>query len=1435
MKATKTHAIGKFLNIAIFTVTVLLLPAALRAQTQDFWQPVTGDFNVASNWTLNTVPISGYAANNDNGSNNVGIISANDPTFTFNGFRDGVSASGAFLQTGSTVTLGVTQGGWLRMGLNANSVGYYTIMSNAILNTPDGVTCGESGTGYLNVYGGTINAGNAKNFIVNSNGQGGTLTQTNGTVVVTGQVWIGQQTPNGYFNMSGGTFSVTNWFVLGRAGGTGTLTMTGGTLNAGGSGGYLDVGTGFGGASTGVINQTGGTINVVGNGLFACPETSPGKGTYNLSSNGTLHCNSWITIGRGGVGILNMSGGSIIKTDTTTHFDVGAGGSSSGSGTGTINQTGGLITNTTSDFWLGEVANGTWNCSGGTNYLRNLVISQGSGLNSTMNLDGGFMSVASIYSAQPLSSFSTLELNGGTIQATASTPNFIYNLSTISLQSGGITLDTQGYNVTIPAAIGDGGGGTLVKIGSGTLTLSGANSYAGSTVVSNGTLSTTTASSGGGAYTVNDGATLDVAVASAGQSLAAANLTLGSATGATLQIDLGSTGNPATAPITVGGALTANGTVNINVTDSTPAVGQYKLISYGTLAPGGTIQLGTLSPGMAATLVNDTASNSIDLNVTSAGAPYWNGNVTGGVWDVTNTANWIDLATAASETFRNSEPVLFNDNATGTTTVNVSTTVQPGSVTVNNNNLPYTFTGTGPIAGTTGLVMEGSNTLTISMSGNTYTGPTTIAGGVLSVASLANGGSASAIGASSSSPTNLVLAGGTLSYTGAAASINRGYSDTDTNGAVDIDAESALSLGGSVTAGFGSGFTKGGPAQLTYTGAGTNVLSDTLGYTVAQGTVLFSGPAGGQTNNVVGPLSVGVGGSTNAALAVTNNSTLNLTTSGNLIVANGNTTNSAATLTLEGGNINLANPYQVWVGQGSNGVGALNISAGTMNVNNWLAVGRANGTGTMTLSGSAILNIGNAGAFDIGTSAGIAGRVGTGTFTQTGGSLSNNCPTWLGEGATGEPAQGTWNMSGGTAMLVGAVGQNAPAALMLGQSGIGTNTVNLSGTAAITCGNYVSIGHLAGVTGILNIGDPGQPGGTFTMSGGQDFNVGDSGAGILNMVAGGGGQLTVRGTMYLTRSGTASGTVNLNGGTLIVSFINNGFGFGNNTSTNPQSFNFNGGTLQANVSSAFFIQPYVTTVVQSNGAFINDAGYTVSINSVLADGGGGGGLTKTGSGRLYLTGANTYTGTTLVSNGALGVGPAGAIAGPVVVSSGAVLLGDIGTIGTCFINNTLTLNPGSTTAMALTPASNDQIAGLTGVTYGGALVITNTSTNALVVGDIYKLFNCAVPGASNFSSVTIVPSGAGTFNPTNGTLTIIPSAPPAPPVMNAPSLVNGNVVVTGTGTAGNSYTLLSTTNLTIPLANWVTNASGVFDGSGAFTNAIPVTNGPALFFQLRTP
>jgi fibronectin-binding autotransporter adhesin len=78
---------------------------------------------------------------------------------------------------------------------------------------------------------------------------------------------------------------------------------------------------------------------------------------------------------------------------------------------------------------------------------------------------------------------------------------------------------------------------------------------------------------------------------------------------------------------------------------------------------------------------------------------------------------------------------------------------------------------------------------------------------------------------------------------------------------------------------------------------------------------------------------------------------------------------------------------------------------------------------------------------------------------------------------------------------------------------------------------------------------------------------------------------------------------------------------------------------------------------------------------------------------------------------------------------------------------------------------------------------------------------------------------------------------PTPPVVNPPVISGGNLILTGSGgSPGGSYTLLTSTNLTIPIADWTTNTTGTFGVSGAFSNAIPVGNSQmGQFFLLRIP
>src|SRR5262249_36565163 len=136
---------------------------------------------------------------------------------------------------------------------------------------------------------------------------------------------------------------------------------------------------------------------------------------------------------------------------------------------------------------------------------------------------------------------------------------------------------------------------------------------------------------------------------------------------------------------------------------------------------------------------------------------------------------------------------------------------------------------------------------------NTYSGTTTVNGGILSTNLLANGGIASGVGISSNAAANLVLNGATLQYTGSGASTDRLYTvgvngaglDASGTGPVNFTNTGAMVYSGSGPRTFSLSGTNtgnntfaqpmvdapGGATSLTKSGPGTWVLNTINGYT----------------------------------------------------------------------------------------------------------------------------------------------------------------------------------------------------------------------------------------------------------------------------------------------------------------------------------------------------------------------------------------------------------------------------------------------------------------------------------------------------------------------------------------------------------------------------------------------------------------------------
>ena len=127
------------------------------------------------------------------------------------------------------------------------------------------------------------------------------------------------------------------------------------------------------------------------------------------------------------------------------------------------------------------------------------------------------------------------------------------------------------------------------------------------------------------------------------------------------------------------------------------------------------------------------------------------------------------------------------------------------------------------LTGAAGITKSGSGLLTLTAD-NTYSGITTVNGGTLAIASLANGGQACAVGASSIAAANLVLAGGTLRYTGPAKTVNRGFTvNPGSQKAALLRLDSDLTTSGWINTLSGA-FIKTGTGTLAVVGQSINVL-----------------------------------------------------------------------------------------------------------------------------------------------------------------------------------------------------------------------------------------------------------------------------------------------------------------------------------------------------------------------------------------------------------------------------------------------------------------------------------------------------------------------------------------------------------------------------------------------------------------------------------
>ena len=79
-------------------------------------------------------------------------------------------------------------------------------------------------------------------------------------------------------------------------------------------------------------------------------------------------------------------------------------------------------------------------------------------------------------------------------------------------------------------------------------------------------------------------------------------------------------------------------------------------------------------------------------------------------------------------------------------------------------------------------------------------------------------------------------------------------------------------------------------------------------------------------------------------------------------------------------------------------------------------------------------------------------------------------------------------------------------------------------------------------------------------------------------------------------------------------------------------------------------------------------------------------------------------------------------------------------------------------------------------------------------------------------------------------------AGPSQPLISSPQITGGNLIFSVTGGPDNgSFSVLTATNLTTPLTNWVVLTTTNFDNTGSFTVTNPITHGvPAQFYLIKS-
>jgi autotransporter-associated beta strand protein len=618
----------------------------------------------------------------------------------------------------------------------------------------------------------------------------------------------------------------------------GTTTISEGVLAISTSGG-------LGSTAGHTIVASGASLRLVTNN-FGLSEnlTLSGTGIGTGSAYGALNFNR--NTGIFGInGVVTLSGGAAINTFNSATANLTFAQGIQGTGNLTLrasaaNNGGAVYALNGASSYTGDTTLSTNNATSGVTVIN--------GVNNALPAT----TVLRLLATSGTTTFGKYQLNGFS-QEVAGLEGAVAANTLNSIVGGSATLSTLTVNnsgdYTFAGQLGNTGTNennlALIKSGSGTLTLSGANTFGGATLVSAGTLTASTGALGGTSGITVNGATLT-----------AADYNLS----ATLALNASGTATLSGTGLNISGAVTnANTTANaLNFT------GTSAKIILASLAGAGATRFGSdadITGGVSVGTVTVVGTLGAGISGGTVNAGALNGAITGGTVTVTN------LLTGAVSSGTVSAGALTGNVSGGSVTVTNLLTGNVTAGTVSAGSMTGDVSSSVTVSGLlTGAITAGTNALG-SLSSSSVTGGTNTISGAATITTV-DGGTTSIGGVA----TITTLTSGTVTLTGATAAIGA------LNGGTVALGTTALTVDGGTFAGVISGLT----------GA---IIKATNGTLTLSGTNTF----GGGTTLSAGTLTLGnVSALGTGAITVASGATLNLN---NLGVSNAITVATGGNIT----------------------------------------------------------------------------------------------------------------------------------------------------------------------------------------------------------------------------------------------------------------------------------------------------------------------------------------------------------------------------------------------------------------------------------------------------------------------------------------------------------------------------------------------------------